>query len=350
MENIWIYLLILLLKIIGIFVVALGGVVVMNWVERKVCGHIQHRHGPLYVGPIGLFQPIADSIKLFLKEDITPRNVDKPVFYLAPLLALVPTLLTFAVIPVGPVVQVSDINVGIIYIFAISSLGIFGIIMGGYASNNKYALLGGLRSCAQMISYEIALGLSVIGVLMYSGSMSLVKIVQSQQGPLLDILPAWILPNWYVVPQIIGFAIFLAAIFAETNRAPFDLPEAEQELVAGYFVEYGSMRWAIFMLSEYIAMISGSCVMVVLFFGGWLPIPGLGLIENVLPNSVVLYVMPVVWFITKVAFFMFFFVWVRWTFPRLRYDQLMALGWKVLLPLGLFNIFITGIMRMFQIG
>jgi len=345
MENIWFFLLIVLLKIIAIFTLSLGGVVVMNWVERKVCGHIQHRHGPLYVGPIGLFQPIADSIKLFLKEDITPRDVDKPVFYLAPLLCLTPALLTFAVIPVGPHIQIADINVGLVYILAISSLGIFGIIMGGYSSNNKYALLGGLRSCAQMISYEIALGLSIIGVLMFSGSLSLAKIVEAQQGTILGVLP-----NWFVIPQILGFAVYLAAIFAETNRAPFDLPEAEQELVAGYFVEYGSMRWAIFMLSEYVAMISGSCVLVTLFLGGWLPIPGLGIIENVLPASIVLYIMPVVWFVAKVAFFMFFFVWVRWTFPRLRYDQLMSLGWKVLLPLALFNIFLTGIVRMAQLS
>ena len=339
MENIWLYLLILLAKIIGIFAVALGGVVVMNWVERKVCGHIQHRHGPLYVGPIGLFQPIADSIKLFLKEDITPSNVDKPVFYLAPLLCLTPALLTFAVIPVGPHIQIADINVGLIYILAISSLGVFGIIMGGYASNNKYALLGGLRSCAQMISYEIALGLSIIGVLMYSGSLSLVKIVEAQQG------------LWFIVPQLLGFAIFLVSIFAETNRLPFDLPEAESELVAGYFVEYGSMRWAIFMLSEYVAMISGSCVLVTLFLGGWLPVPFIGpIIEGMLPAGFVLYAMPVIWFLSKVAFFMFFFVWVRWTFPRLRYDQLMSLGWKVLLPLALFNIFISGIIRIVQIG
>ena len=339
MENIWLYLLILLLKIVGVFAVALGGVVAMVWVERKVCGHIQNRHGPLYVGPIGLFQPIADSIKLFLKEDITPSNVDKPVFYLAPLLCFIPALLTFAVIPIGPHVHIADINVGLIYIFAISSLGIFGIIMGGYASNNKYALLGGLRSCAQMISYEISLGLSVIGILMYSGSLSLVKIVEAQQGV------------WFVLPQLLGFAVFLVAIFAETNRLPFDLPEAEQELVAGYFVEYSSMGFGIFMLSEYVAMISGSCVMVALFFGGWLPIPVIGpMIESVLPAGFVTYGMPAIWFLSKVAFFMFFFVWVRWTFPRLRYDQLMSLGWKVLLPLALFNIFLTGIIRMVQIG
>jgi NADH-quinone oxidoreductase subunit H len=339
MENIWLYLLILLLKIVGVFAVALGGVVAMVWVERKVCGHIQNRHGPLYVGPIGLFQPIADSIKLFLKEDITPSNVDKPVFYLAPLLCFIPALLTFAVIPIGPHVHIADINVALIYIFAISSLGIFGIIMGGYASNNKYALLGGLRSCAQMISYEISLGLSVIGILMYTGSLSLVKIVEAQQG------------MWFVLPQLLGFAVFLVAIFAETNRLPFDLPEAEQELVAGYFVEYSSMGFGIFMLSEYVAMISGACIMTALFFGGWLPIPLIGpMIESVLPAGFVAYGMPVIWFLSKVAFFMFFFVWVRWTFPRLRYDQLMSLGWKVLLPLALFNIFLTGIIRMVQIG
>ncbi len=339
MENIWLFLLIVLLKIIGVFVVALGGVVVMNWVERKVCGHIQHRHGPLYVGPIGILQPIADSIKLFLKEDITPTDVDRTIFNLAPLLALVPALLTFAVIPIGPHVLIADLNIGIIYVMAISSLGVFGIIMGGWASNNKYALLGGLRSCAQMISYEISLGLSVIGIIMYSGSLSLTKIVHAQQG------------MWFVLPQFLGFAIFLVAIFAETNRLPFDLPEAESELVAGYFVEYGSMRWAIFMLSEYVAMISGSCVMVTLFWGGWLPIPFIGpFIEGFLPAGFVLYAMPVIWFISKVAFFMFFFVWVRWTFPRLRYDQLMSLGWKVLLPLALFNIFISGIIRMFPMA
>lgn len=339
MENIGLYLLFLILKIIGIFTLALGGVVVMNWVERKVCGHIQQRHGPLYVGFHGVLQPIADSIKLFLKEDITPTNVDKPVFYLAPLMTLIPALLTFAVIPIGPHILIADINVGIVFILAVSSLGVFGIIMGGYASNNKYAMLGGLRSCAQMISYEISLGLSIIGVLIFSGSLSLVKIVEAQQN------------MWFVVPQLLGFAIFLVSIFAETNRLPFDLPEAETELVAGYFIEYGSMRWAIFMLSEYIAMISGSCVMVTLFFGGWLPVPVIGpLIEGVLPASVVLYVMPVVWFLAKVSFFMFFFVWVRWTFPRLRYDQLMSLGWKILLPLALFNIFISGILRMAQLN
>ncbi|MDF1535986.1 MAG: NADH-quinone oxidoreductase subunit NuoH [bacterium] len=341
MENAFIFILIILLKIVGIITVALGGVTVMNWVERKVCGHIQHRHGPLYVGPIGLFQPIADGLKLFLKEDIVPRDADKVLFLLCPLMAFVPALLTFAVIPVGPHLQVSDINIGLVYILSVSSLGVFGIVMAGWASNNKYALLGGLRSSAQMISYEITLGLSVIGVLMYSGSLSMTKIVLAQQGLWLGFIP-----KWFIIPQFLGFILFLVSAFAETNRLPFDLPEAETELVAGYFVEYGSLRWAMFMMAEYVAMISASCVMVTLFFGGWLPWPVIGpLVEGILPAGIVLYAMPVIWFLSKVAVFMFFFVWVRWTFPRLRYDQLMTLGWKVLLPLAIFNVFISGILR-----
>lgn len=346
MENIGLYLLIIILKIIGIITVALGGVTVMNWVERKVCGHIQHRHGPLYVGPLGIFQPIADGLKLFLKEDITPTNVDRVLFIAAPLMAFVPALLTFAVIPVGPHLMISDINIGLVYILSVSSLGVFGIVMAGWASNNKYALLGGLRSSAQMISYEISLGLSVIGVLMYSGSLSMTKIVMAQQG-----LWFGFIPKWFVIPQFLGFILFLVAAFAETNRLPFDLPEAESELVAGYFVEYGSLRWAMFMMAEYVAMISASCVVVTLFFGGWLPLPVIGpMIEGLLPAGVVLYAMPVVWFLSKVAVFMFFFVWVRWTFPRLRYDQLMSLGWKILLPLAIFNIFISGMLRVIQLN
>jgi NADH-quinone oxidoreductase subunit H len=338
MENIGSYILLILLKIVGIVTVAMGGTTVMNWVERKVCGHIQHRYGPLYVGPRGLLQPIADGLKLFLKEDITPKDADKLLYLLAPLMAFVPALLTFAVIPVGPHIQISDLNIGLVYILSVSSLGVFGIVMAGWASNNKYALLGGLRSAAQMISYEISLGLSVIGVLMYSGSLSMTKIVMAQKG------------LWFVVPQFLGFILFLVSAFAETNRLPFDLPEAESELVAGYFVEYGSLRWAMFMMAEYVAMISAACVMVTLFFGGWLPWPIIGsIIEGLLPSTVVLYFMPVFWFLSKVGIFMFFFVWVRWTFPRLRYDQLMSLGWKVLLPLAIFNVFISGILRMTHI-
>ncbi len=346
MENVFLYLLIILLKIVGIIALALGGTTFMIWVERKVAARIQHRIGPIYVGPFGLFQPIADGIKLFLKEDIFPTKVDKVLFFLAPLMAFAPALMTFAVIPVGPHLQIADVNIGIIYILSISSLGLFGIVMGGWSSNNKYALLGGLRSAAQMISYEITLGLSIVGVLIYAGSLSLNQIVASQSG-------AWLgfIPKWYIIPQFLGFALFLVSMFAETNRLPFDLPEAEHELVAGYFIEYSSLQWGLFMMGEYVSMISISCVMVSLFLGGWLPLPIIGpMIEGLLPAAFVLYLMPVVWFLLKVALFMFLFVWVRWTIPRLRYDQLMSLGWKVLIPLALFNVFLAGVLRMIQIA
>ena len=346
MENVFLYLLIILIKIVGIITLALGGTTFMIWVERKVAGHIQQRHGPLYVGPFGLFQPIADGIKLFLKEDIFPTKVDRILFFLAPLLAFAPALMTFAVIPIGPHLQIANVNIGVLYVFAISSLGVFGIVIGGWSSNNKYALLGGLRSAAQMIIYEITLGLSIVGVLMYAGSLSLNQIVAAQSG-------FWFgfIPQWFVIPQFLGFALFLVSMFAETNRLPFDLPEAEQELVAGYFVEYGSLQWGLFMMGEYVAMISISSVMVCLFLGGWLPLPFIGpVIEGLLPSVLILYIMPLVWFLLKLAFLMFFFVWVRWTLPRLRYDQLMSLGWKVLIPLALLNIFLAGVLRMIQIA
>lgn len=345
MENVLLYLLVILIKIVGIITLALGGTTFMIWVERKVAARIQHRSGPLYVGPFGLFQPIADGIKLFLKEDIFPTRADKVLFFLAPFLAFGPALMTFAVIPIGPHLQIANVNIGIVYIFAISSLGVFGVVMGGWSSNNKYSLLGGLRSAAQMISYEITLALSIIGVLLYAGSLSLNDIVMAQGGTWFGFIP-----KWFVFPQILGFALFLVSMFAETNRLPFDLPEAEHELVAGYFTEYSSLQWGLFMMGEYVAMISISSVMVSLFLGGWLPLPIVGpFIEGFLPNAIILYIMPVVWFLLKVAFFMFFYVWVRWTIPRLRYDQLMSLGWKVLIPLALFNIFLASVMRMVQI-
>ncbi len=345
MENLFLYLFVILIKIVGIITVGFGGAAIMSWVERKVAGRIQNRNGPLYVGPFGLFQPIADGIKLFLKEDIFPTKADKVLFFLAPLMFFAPALMTFAVIPIGPHLQVADVSIGVIYILAISSIGLFGIVLGGWSSNNKYALLGGLRAAAQMISYEITLGLSVVGVLIYAGSLSLNQIVAAQSG-------AWLgfIPKWYIFPQFLGFALFLVCMFAETNRLPFDLPEAEHELVAGYFVEYSSFQWGLFMATEYVAQISISCVMVSLFLGGWLPLPIIGpMIEGVLPSGFVLYIMPVVWFLLKVCFFMFFFVWVRWTIPRLRYDQLMSLGWKVLIPLALFNVFLAGVLRTIQI-
>ncbi|MFV1956209.1 MAG: NADH-quinone oxidoreductase subunit NuoH [bacterium] len=335
MENVLLFILLTLLKIVVVLAIALTAVPVMVWVERKVSARIQNRHGPLYVGPFGMMQPLADVAKLLLKEDIIPTEADQVLYVLAPLMAFVPALLTFAVIPFGPYLQITDINIGIVYVLAVSSLGVYGLVMAGWSSNNKYALLGGLRSAAQMISYEIPLGLSIIGVLIYSRSLSMVKIVESQAD------------LWFIVPQFLGFVLFLVAAFAETNRLPFDLPEAEQELIAGYHVEYSSMKFALFFLAEYVAMLSASCLIVILFFGGWLPLPFIGpAIEGFLPEIVVLYLMPLVWFLAKVAFFMFFFVWVRWTFPRLRYDQLMSLGWKVLLPLALLNVFISATLRM----
>ncbi len=335
MENVLLFILLSLLKIVVVLAIALTAVPVMVWVERKVSARIQNRHGPLYVGPFGLMQPLADVAKLLLKEDIIPAEADQVLYVLAPLMAFVPALLTFAVIPFGPYLQITDINIGIVYVLAVSSLGVYGLVMAGWSSNNKYALLGGLRSAAQMISYEIPLGLSIIGVLIYSRSLSMVKIVESQAD------------LWFIVPQFLGFVLFLVAAFAETNRLPFDLPEAEQELIAGYHVEYSSLKFALFFLAEYVAMLSASCLIVILFFGGWLPLPFIGpVIEGFLPEIVVLYLMPLLWFLIKVAFFMFFFVWVRWTFPRLRYDQLMSLGWKVLLPLALLNVFISATFRM----
>ncbi len=335
MENVTLYILLSVLKIVVVLGIALTSVPIMVWVERKVSARIQNRHGPLYVGPFGLLQPFADVAKLLLKEDVIPTEADEVLYVLSPLMAFVPALLTFAVIPFGPHLSIADINIGIVYVLSISSLGVYGLVMAGWSSNNKYALLGGLRSAAQMISYELTLGLSIIGVLMYSRSLSMVKIVESQAG------------LWFIVPQFLGFVLFLVAAFAETNRLPFDLPEAEQELIAGYHVEYSSLKFALFFLAEYVAMLSASCLIVTLFFGGWLAPPFIGsAIEGFLPEIVVLYLMPLVWFLAKVAVFMFFFVWVRWTFPRLRYDQLMALGWKVLLPLAILNVFLSGIIRM----
>jgi NADH-quinone oxidoreductase subunit H len=331
------FLLITLFKIVLVLVVALSGVPVMVWVERKGSAKIQQRYGPIYVGPFGVIQPIADALKLMLKEDIMPASADRILYVLSPLMIFVPALLTFAVIPIGPDLMIADINIGLVYILSVSSLGVYGIVMAGWASNNKYALLGGLRSAAQMISYELTLGLSVIGVLMYSGSLSLVQIVEAQRG------------MWFIFPQFLGFLLFLVSAFAETNRLPFDLPEAEQELVAGYHVEYSSMKFAMFFMSEYVAMISISFVITLLFLGGWLPPYGGGVIESWLPELLVRWVMPLVWFLGKAAFFLFLFVWVRWTIPRLRYDQLMKLGWKVLLPLAILNVFVSGILRIFHI-
>jgi NADH-quinone oxidoreductase subunit H len=311
----------------------------MTWIERKVAGHIQGRLGPFRVGPHGLLQPFADLIKLHLKEDIVPDLADKPLFKLAPLFSLVPALAVFVVIPFGeeitipfldrPVTMyISDMNIGLLYLLSVASLGIYGTILGGWSSNSKYALLGGLRSAAQMISYEVAISFAVIGVVMLNNSLSLVEIVRSQGEGI------W---NWNIAYLPVGpvwFAIFFIAALAEINRIPFDLSEDEGALAAGYHTEYSGVRFAFFMLAEYVAMFTMSILNVILFFGGWNPAFNL---PFQLP--------PVFWFFGKVAFFVYLFMWIRFTLPRYRYDQLMTIGWKILIPIALINLMLTGLLR-----
>jgi NADH-quinone oxidoreductase subunit H len=288
------------------------------------------------VGPQGIFQPLADGIKFLMKEDIIPAGVDKPIFILAPAILLIPALMTFAVIPFGSDItlfgrqiplQVADVNVGILYILALTSIGVYGIVLAGWSSNSKYSLLGGLRSSAQLISYELAMGLAVVSIILLSGSLKLNDIVGDQQGHFL---------SWNVFKQPLAFLIFLVAVYAETNRLPFDLSEAEQELVGGYHTEYSSMKFAMFFMAEYANMITAAALTVTLFFGGW-DVP----FVNEAALGMWGAMLSVTSFILKMGFFLFLFIWVRWTFPRFRYDQLMKLGWKVMLPLALFNIFLT---------
>ncbi len=309
----------------------LGVVSYMIYAERKIAGHMQARVGPNRVGPFGLLQPIADVGKLFFKEEFIPAGANKVIFHIAPMLAVIPALVTFSVVPFGPTDPfiVTDINVGLLLFLAMSSLGVYSITLGGWASNNKYALLGGLRSSAQMISYELAMGLSTVGVLMLAGTLSLVGIVHAQTGPLqaFGTTIPW-LPNWYVFAQPLAFVIFMITALAETNRAPFDLPEAEAELVAGFHTEYSSMKFGLFFLGEFANVIAISSIAVTLFLGGWS--------GPWLPPA-----LQFLWFFAKLAALLFLFIWIRWTFPRLRYDQLMHVGWKVLLPLTLVNIVAT---------
>jgi len=324
-------------------------VMILTLAERKVLGWMQDRMGPMEVGPYGLLQPVADGLKLFFKEDIVPAGANKFLFSLAPILALVPALIGFAVIPFGPDTTlelfgitfkpfiISDINIGILYILAFTSIGAYGIILGGWASNSKYSLLGGLRSAAQVISYELNVGLAIVGVLLLAGSLSLVKITQAQAG--------WFW-NWYIFappfPQIFAFVVYVISAVAETNRVPFDLPEAESELVAGFFTEYSGMRFAFFFIAEYGNMILVSCIAAALFLGGWnAPYPGTALARMGFVQFA--WVENVMWFAAKVYFFLFLFFWLRATLPRLRYDQLMRFGWKVMLPIALGNILVTAI-------
>ena len=292
----------------------------LTYFERKVIGAIQLRKGPNVVGPFGLLQPLADGIKLLTKETIFPENSNKFIFALSPILTFALALLGWAVIPVDFKIVLADINVGIMYVFAISSLGVYGIIMAGWASNSRYAFLGALRSAAQMISYEVSIGLIIVSVLLTSRSLNLSEIVMAQKD------------LWYVIPHFPMFIIFFISTLAETNRAPFDLPEAESELVAGYNVEYSSMTFGLFFLGEYGNMILMSSMSTILFLGGWLP-PFDTEYFNMIPGFL--------WFLLKVTFLLFVFLWVRATLPRYRYDQLMSLGWKLFLPLSLFWIIIT---------
>ena len=328
-------------KITLVLVVLLTVIAYTVLMERKVLGFIQLRYGPNRVGPWGLLQPLADLLKLLFKEDFTPPGVNPVLFTLAPIITAVTAFLPFAAIPFAqnllpPEITIyghkvdltvaalnqgviADMNVGLLYIFAVSSLSVYGAVLGGWASNSKYSLLGGLRLSAQMVSYELALGLSIIGVLMLAGSLSLVSIVNAQKS------------MWFVVYQPLGFVLFLTAAFAECARTPFDLIECENELVAGYQTEYSSMKWALFMLGEYCHIVVASSLAVTLFLGGWH--------GPVLP--------PIVWFVLKTFVLVFFFIWVRGTFPRFRFDQLMKLGWKVMLPLCLVNIMFTGVIIQF---
>ncbi len=329
------FIIISLIKIVLVMLVVLTTVANLVYAERKVSAFIQNRIGPNRVGPWGLLQAPADVLKLFLKEDIVPARANKFVHTLAPIISIVVAMTTIAVVPFGDRITlfgreikliIADVNIGVLYVLALTSLGVYGITLSGWSSNNKYSLLGGLRSSAQMISYELSMGLSVVGVIMVAGTLQLDRIVETQAGF------AW---NAFLTP--IGFITFVVASFAETNRLPFDLPEAEPELVGGYHTEYSGMKFGTFFLAEYANMITSSALIVTLFLGGW-QFPYLQSFG--LPGQW-MSVIQILMFVVKVLCVLFFYIWVRWTIPRFRYDQLMNLGWKVMLPLGLLNLVVT---------
>ncbi|UCC66380.1 MAG: NADH-quinone oxidoreductase subunit NuoH [Deltaproteobacteria bacterium] len=322
-----------MVKVVVVFGVLMGTVAYLTLVERKVLGHIQVRYGPNRVGPFGLFQPIADGIKAFFKEDVVPAKADKALFVIAPMISIVAALSLFAVIPFGGKIDlfgrtitlaIADIDIGLLYILGIASLGEFGVVLGGWSGYNKYGLIGALRAAAQMISYEVALGLMVIGVLMISGTLNLVQIVQKQAG--------W---HWNVFYQPFAFIFYMVCAIAEINRSPFDMPEAEAELACGFNIEYSSMKFALFFMGEYAHLLAVCAIATTLFLGGWH--------GPFLPPS-----LSWIWFVAKTGFLVYFCIWERGTFPRLRYDQIMKLGWKVLLPLALANIFFTGLVMILK--
>ena len=324
-------------KILLVWAIALAALLPnLVWAERRGAGMIQDRPGPNRVGPFGLFQAVADVIKLFMKEDVTPLYVDKLLYNLAPWITMMPALVTFAVIPFGATLPVTiggvtrdvpliiaDVNIGILYIFAFASLGVYGIVLAGWSSNNKYSLMGGLRASAQIISYELAMGFAAASTFLVAGSLRLPAVVEWQQAHV-----------WNVVPQFVGFLVFLIAVFAETNRLPFDLAEAEAELVAGFHTEYSAFKFGMFFMGEYANIIAASGLVVTLYFGGW-SLPGIAF------TGVWGAIASIAVFFAKTLAFIALFIWVRWTFPRFRYDQLMDLGWKVLLPLSFFHLLVV---------
>jgi NADH-quinone oxidoreductase subunit H len=386
-------LIITIIKIALLLFIVLTANAYLTWFERKVVAHIQSRWGPHRVGPHGLLQPAADGLKFLFKEDPTPAHVDKVVYYLAPLLALALALTSLAVIPFGPApfyvfghavylsITPPDLNIGLLVLFAITALSVYGVALAGWSSNSKYPLLGGLRSSAQMVSYELALTLSVVGVLLMANSFNLSDIIRAQARH-----PEWGIFGWNIWPQVVGFLCFFTAAVAETNRVPFDLPEAESELVAGFHTEYASFKFAMFFIAEYTAMITVSCLCVIMFFGGWLsPFPASWTFTHYLPSLILIpfgawvvwdgiryetifgriilpglgtvlvligfllialpgvneYIQAPFWFLCKVFVFLFVYVWMRGTLPRFRYDQLMSFGWKLLLPVSIVNVIVT---------
>ena len=303
-----------MLSILGILTVALTTAAGLIWLERRLLALWQDRYGPNRVGPFGLLQVVADGVKIFMKEDWIPPFADKPVFILAPAIIMLTVLMSFAVLPIAPGIIISDLNIGLLFVLAMSSLGVYSVVLAGWSSNNKYALLGGLRAAAQMLSYEVFMGIALMGVVVLAGSFSLSAIVEAQRT------------GWFIIPQFLGFILFVIAGLAETRRTPFDIPEAESELVAGYHSEYSGMKFGMFFVGEYLGVTLISALITVLFFGGWL--------GPVLP--------PIVWFLVKTFFFISFFILVRAALPRPRFDQLMSWGWKLMLPLALLNLVVTG--------
>jgi len=340
--SLTLYIIVSVIKIALVLFVLLTAVAYSVWLERKVVGRMQNRWGPTRVGPFGLLQPAADGVKFLFKEDLTPPHVDKPLYIAAPMIAVICAVSSIAVIPFGESLtiaghqiplQITDVNIGLLVVLGITSLGVYGVALSGWSSNSKYSLLGGLRAGAQMVSYEIALGLSLVGVLILAGTFSLRGIVDAQSGYFWGFIPNWFL---FRGGQVVGFFIYLTAAYAETNRIPFDLPEAETELVAGYHTEYSAMKFAMFFMAEYANMITVACLASIMFLGGWSGPHNFG-------PQWLREVLPVFWFVLRVVVFLFIYIWVRGTLPRFRYDQLMAFGWKFLLPVAIANLMVTAL-------